>query len=41
VSDGGDLRSGVSPEHWRFSSAKYWLHGGTLDNDVLLSRLEW
>jgi hypothetical protein len=29
------------PEHWRFSSASYWLQGGKVDNDVLLTALEW
>jgi hypothetical protein len=29
------------PEHWRVSSASYWLHGGKGDNDVLLTGLDW
>jgi REP element-mobilizing transposase RayT len=29
------------PEHWRFSSASYWLSEGNAENDVILSQLEW
>jgi len=29
------------PEHWRFSSASYWLSEGKVANDVILSPLEW
>jgi putative transposase len=28
-------------EHWRFSSASYWLSEGTEADDVILSQLEW
>jgi hypothetical protein len=28
-------------EHWRFSSASFWLSDGKLANDVILSQLEW
>ena len=28
-------------EHWRFSSASYWLSEGKAANDVILSPLEW
>jgi len=28
-------------EHWRFSSASYWLSEGKVANDVILSQLEW
>jgi putative transposase len=28
------------PEHWRFSSASYWLSEGKVANDVILSQLE-
>jgi putative transposase len=28
-------------EHWRFSSASYWLSEGKVVNDVILSQLEW
>ena len=29
------------PEHWRFSSASFWLGEGQLANDVILSRIDW
>ena len=29
------------PEHWRYSSASYWLSEGKSANDVILSQLEW
>jgi putative transposase len=29
------------PEHWRFSSASYWLQDGSVQNDVVLTGLEW
>jgi len=29
------------PEHWRFSSASYWLSEGKQANDVNLSPVEW
>jgi REP element-mobilizing transposase RayT len=29
------------PEHWRFSSAGYWLTGGATANAVVLSAVEW
>jgi len=29
------------PEDWRFSSASYWLSGGKVANDVLLTTVEW
>jgi REP element-mobilizing transposase RayT len=29
------------PEHWRFSSASYWLGGGPCANDVVLSAVWW
>jgi len=28
-------------EHWRFSSASYWLAEGTLESEVILSAIEW
>jgi REP element-mobilizing transposase RayT len=28
-------------EHWRFSSAAYWLSEGQIANDVVLSPLDW
>ena len=28
-------------EHWRFSSASYWLSDGAASNDVVLSSIEW
>jgi REP element-mobilizing transposase RayT len=28
-------------EHWRFSSASYWLSDGVVANDVILSRIQW
>jgi len=28
-------------EHWRFSSASYWLSEGKVENDVILSQVEW
>jgi REP element-mobilizing transposase RayT len=31
----------AQPEHWRFSSASYWLQGGSVENDVALTGLEW
>src|SRR5207237_1108420 len=31
----------TQPEHWRFSSAKYWLHGQGTSNDVVLSSVGW
>ena len=31
----------IQPEYWRFSSARYWLHGGQTANDVVLSPLFW
>jgi REP element-mobilizing transposase RayT len=31
----------LQPEHWRFSSANYWLHGGTVSSEVVLSAVEW
>jgi hypothetical protein len=36
-------RKGLVPraEHWRFSSASYWLSEGKVANDVILTRLEW
>ena len=29
------------PEHWRFSSSAYWRSEGQVENDVLLSALDW
>jgi putative transposase len=29
------------PEHWRFSSASFWLSDGQVANDVMLSPIEW
>jgi putative transposase len=29
------------PEHWRFSSASYWLSDGQVLSDVLLNPIEW
>jgi REP element-mobilizing transposase RayT len=31
----------LQAEHWRFSSANYWLHGGSVSNDVVLSAVWW
>jgi hypothetical protein len=31
----------IQPESWRFSSARYWLHGGETASDVVLSPLFW
>jgi hypothetical protein len=31
----------LQAEHWRFSSAKYWLHGGSMSDDVVLSAVWW
>jgi REP element-mobilizing transposase RayT len=28
-------------EHWRFSSASFWLTAGQVENDVILSAIEW
>jgi REP element-mobilizing transposase RayT len=28
-------------DHWRFSSASYWLSDGLVQNDVVLSAIEW
>ena len=28
-------------EHWRFSSASYWLSGGQVPHDVILTPLDW
>jgi len=28
-------------EHWRFSSASNWLSEGGVENDVILSQVEW
>ena len=28
-------------DHWRYSSASYWLSDGQIANDVILSQLEW
>ncbi|HKI17123.1 MAG TPA: hypothetical protein VKA15_04560 [Isosphaeraceae bacterium] len=28
-------------DHWRFSSASYWLSEGKVENDVILSQVEW
>jgi REP element-mobilizing transposase RayT len=28
-------------EHWRFSSASYWLSEGKVANEVILSQIEW
>jgi putative transposase len=28
-------------DHWRFSSAAYWLSGGTCGQDVILSAIQW
>jgi putative transposase len=28
-------------EHWRFSSASYWLSDGQVANDVILSAIDW
>src|SRR5437016_8099798 len=28
-------------EHWRFSSAAYWLSDGQMTNDVILTPLDW
>jgi REP element-mobilizing transposase RayT len=28
-------------EHWRFSSASFWLSDGRVENDVILSAIEW
>jgi hypothetical protein len=29
------------PEYWRFSSAGYWLSGGTIASEVLLTPIHW
>jgi REP element-mobilizing transposase RayT len=31
----------IRPEYWRFSSASYWLSGGEVENDVVLSAVDW
>ena len=31
----------IRPEHWRYSSASYWLGEEKLTNDVILSRIDW
>jgi hypothetical protein len=31
----------VRTEHWRFSSAAYWLSDGRMANDVILTPLDW
>jgi hypothetical protein len=31
----------TQPEHWRFSSANYWLHGSQMVNDVILISVVW
>jgi putative transposase len=31
----------TQPEHWRFSSANYWLQGSGTTNDVILSPIFW
>jgi hypothetical protein len=37
------MRKGLvrAVEHWRFSSASYWASGGKIENDVLLSAVQW
>ncbi|MFT3878492.1 MAG: hypothetical protein QM703_02395 [Gemmatales bacterium] len=37
------LRKGLvrEAEHWRFSSASYWASGGKIENDVILSLVQW
>jgi REP element-mobilizing transposase RayT len=37
------VRKGLvtQPEHWRFSSAHYWRHGGQSTNDVILCPVYW
>jgi putative transposase len=29
------------PEYWRYSSASYWLQEGKVENDVMLTGIEW
>jgi hypothetical protein len=31
----------LRPEHWRFSSAGYWLSDGRTESEVPLSAVEW
>ena len=31
----------IQPEHWRFSSAGFWMSGGAIANDVLLTPIFW
>ena len=31
----------IRPEHWRFSSAAFWLSDGRVPSEVVLSALEW
>jgi len=40
---GNPVRKGLvrQAEHWRFSSAKYWLDGDEASSDVILSRVDW
>lgn len=37
------LRKGLvrAAEHWRFSSASCWASGGMIENDVILSAVNW
>ena len=37
------VRKGLvrAAEHWRFSSASFWVSSGKIENDVLLSAVLW
>jgi hypothetical protein len=31
----------TQPDHWRFSSARYWLHGDQTASEVVLGSVMW